>query len=458
MDRRQLFQAPLASTAAALRTGELQVAAYWDQVQARVEQLDPDLHAFVPEPGRWHRIRREVAAVEGWTRDTSDPPALYGVAVGIKDCFRVNGLPTRAGSELPSELFRGSEASVVTSLRAAGAVILGKTAMDEFAYSEPASTRNPHNLAHTPGGSSSGSAAAVAAGLCPLALGTQTSRSVIGPAAFCGIVGFKPTFARMKIDGVIPLAPTFDTVGMFTQDVTGMTLAAATLVPGWHSIGELRQPILGVPEGKFLTWTLEGGRRAFDGHLARLRDAGFEILRVPFFSDAELEEMDQRAMTLLHGEMARVHAEWFREYPDRYRPRTARAIQRGQAITEQDLMACRAHRQAFRSRVETLMGEAAVDLWVTPASAGPAPVGLDVTGWGGMTTAWSYAGMPCATVPAGSDAAGLPLGVQGVARPDRDERLLAWMSRLEAVFAAGSDGSRRRRCAGSNGELEQCDD
>jgi len=373
---------------------------------------------------------------------------LYGVAVGIKDCFRVDGLPTRAGSELPSEVFQGSEASVVSSLRAAGAVILGKTAMDEFAYSEPASTRNPHHLAHTPGGSSSGSAAAVAAGLCPLALGTQTSRSVIGPAAFCGVVGFKPTFERMKIDGVVPLAPTFDTVGMFTQDVTGMTLAATTLVPGWRATSEVRQPVLGVPEGKFLTWTLESGRRAFDEHLAQLSDAGFEIVRVPFFSDAELEEMDQRAMTLLHGEMARVHAEWFRDYPDRFRPRTARAIQRGQTITDQDLAACRDHRQAFRSRVETLMSEAAIDLWVTPASAGPAPAGLDVTGWGGMTTAWPYAGMPCATVPAGSDASGLPLGVQGVALPDQDEHLLAWMCRLEAVFTAGFEGSSRQNCSG----------
>ncbi len=445
MDRQPVFRVALVPTVAALRTGDLQVTAYLEQVRTRVEQLDADVQAFVPEPDRWQRIRREVAALEARTRDGAARPALYGVPVGVKDCFRVDGLLTRAGSRLPPELFGGSEASAVTTLRAAGAVVLGKTAMDELAYAEPAATRNPHNLDHTPGGSSSGSAAAVAAGLCPLALGTQTSRSVVGPASFCGVVGFKPSFGRVGIDGVVPLAPSFDTVGLFTQDVAGMRLAAATLVPDWRSTEEPRRPVLGVPEGKLLTWTLDVGRRAFDRHLARLAEAGFEIVRIPFLGDDEVEQMDRRAMTLLHGEMARVHAEWFRRYPDRYRPRTARAIQRGQAVADRELTACRTYRQAFRTQVETLMREAAVDLWVTPASAGPAPMGLELTGWGGMTTAWSFAGMPCATVPAGRDAAGLPLGLQAVAPVGQDEQLLAWMSSLEAVFAADPDGGSRQR-------------
>ena len=439
MSHRPLFRAPLIRTAAALGSGELHLTAYLEQVRARIEQIEPDVRAFVPEADRWQRLRREVAALEARTSDGADRPPLYGIAVGVKDCFRVDGLPTRAGSALPPALFDGPEASVVTAVRAAGAVILGKTAMDEFAYSEPAATRNPHNLDHTPGGSSSGSAAAVAAGLCPLALGTQTSRSVIGPAAFCGVVGFKPSFGRIAIDGVIPLAPSFDTVGMFTQDVAGTLLAASILIPDWRSIDEPRRPVLGVPEGTFLTWTLDVGHQAFEQQLARLAEAGLEIRRIPFFADDELEEMDRRAMTLLHGEMARVHAEWFRQYPDRYRPRTARAIQRGQAIDERELAACRAYRQPFRAQVEALMRDAAVDLWVTPASAGPAPAGLDVTGWGGMTTAWSYAGLPCATVPAGRDAAGLPLGLQGVAPSGQDEELLAWMRQLEAVFAAAPE-------------------
>ena len=441
MGHQLLFSAPLAPTAAALRSGELQVAAHLEQVRARMEELDPDVQAFLPEPGRCQRIRREVDALVARSPDRDARPALFGIPVGVKDCYRVDGLPTRAGSELPADLFAGPEASAVTALRAAGAVILGKTEMDEFAYNEPAATRNPHNLDHTPGGSSSGSAAAVAAGFCPLALGTQTSRSVIGSAAFCGVVGFKPSFGRIAIDGVIPLAPSFDTVGMFTQDVAGMRLAAAALIPDWRAIDAPRRPVLGVPDGRLLTWTLDVGRRAFEEHLARLAAAGYEIRRISFFDD-EVDELDRRAMTLLHGEMARVHADWFRLYPERYRPRTARAIQRGQAVTDQELAACRAYRQPFRIQVETLMRNAGIDLWITPASAGPAPVGLNVTGWGGMTTTWSYTGMPCATVPAGRDTAGLPLGLQAVASLDQDEQLLYWLRDLAVVFAPGPEGYR----------------
>ena len=149
--------------------------------------------------------------------------------VGVKDIFHAAGFETRAGSQLPPELLTGPEADAVGRLRAAGCLILGKTVTTEFAYYEPEPTRNPHNLAHTPGGSSSGSAAAVAAGLAPLALGTQTIGSVIRPAAFCGIVGFKPSYGRISPEGLIFFSPSLDHVGLFTQDVAGMSLAAAVL-------------------------------------------------------------------------------------------------------------------------------------------------------------------------------------------------------------------------------------
>jgi Asp-tRNA(Asn)/Glu-tRNA(Gln) amidotransferase A subunit family amidase len=435
-DSPQLARAPLVATIDALRTGEGSIAAYLDQTLARVARLDPRIHALVPEPSRQRRLLHEGTELQARGGHDAYRPALYGIVVGVKDCIRVDGLPTQAGSTLPPELFAGSQAAVVTALREAGALILGKTAMDEFAYAEPAATRNPHNLQHTPGGSSSGSAAAVAAGLCPLAIGTQTSRSVIGPAAFCGVVGYKPTYCRISTDGVISLAPSFDTIGMFTRDVAGMKLAASALVPNWRPSDERRRPVLGVPEGKLLTWTLESGRAAFAIHLRALSTAGYEIRRVPFFSDEAVEEVDHLALTLLHGEMARVHAAWFRQFSERYRPRTARAILRGQAVSDDELEACRAHRQRFLAQVETLMKIVGVDLWVTPASAGPAPLGLQLTGWGGMTTAWSYAGMPCATVPAGRDRNGLPFGLQCVAAPLHDESLLDWMEDIERVFTA----------------------
>jgi Asp-tRNA(Asn)/Glu-tRNA(Gln) amidotransferase A subunit family amidase len=424
--------APLVSTASRLRDGSLALTEYVEQVERRVRSVDPHIRALLPEPDRLGRMLREAAHLLERFPDPASRPPLYGVAVGVKDLFSVDGFPTRAGSELPAELFAGPEAPVVTALRASGAIILGKTAMDELAYSEPSPARNPHNLEHTPGGSSSGSAAAVAAGLCPLALGTQTSRSVIGPAAFCGVVGFKSTYGRIPIDGVVPLSPAFDTVGLLTQDVAGMALAAAALVPRWQAIASQRRPILGVPDGRFLTWTLEEGRAAFETHVARLAQAGYEVRRVAFFSDDEMDEMDRLAMTLLPGEMARVHATWFDEHSERYRPGTARGVLRGRSVTDRELDDIRAHQRWFQGQVATLTDEAGIDLWITPASAGPAPLGFDVTGWGGMTTAWSYAGLPCITVPAGRAKSGLPLGVQAIARRGQDEALLAAACGLES--------------------------
>src|SRR5215212_8063480 len=420
-----------------LRSGNAPLADYVEQVERRVRSIDPHIRALLPESDRRERLLRDAARLQERYPGSADRPPLFGVAVAVKDLFRVDGFPTRAGSTLPESLFAGPEASVVSTLRACGALILGKTAMDEFAYGAPPATRNPHNLAHTPGGSSGGSAAAVAAGFCPLALGTQTSRSVIGPAAFCGVVGFKPSFGRIPVDGIVPLSQSFDTVGLLTQDVASVTLAAGALVPAWTPAVSTQRPILGIPEGRLLTWTVEEGRAAFDVQVARLVRAGFEVRPVPFFADAELDQMDHRSMTLLHGEMARVHARWFDDYRTLYRPRTARAVLRGRGIAEDELIEARAYQPRFRAQVSALMDRHGIDLWITPASAGPAPVGLEVTGWGGMTTAWSYAGLPCVTVPAGRTATGLPLGLQCIARWGQDEELLAAVRWIEPVFSAG---------------------
>src|SRR5439155_19212153 len=166
-----------------------------------------------------------------------------------KDIMRVDGLPTTGGSRLPPEALAGPESACVTGLRQAGALILGKTVSTEFAYFGPGPTRNPHNPAHTPGGSSSGSAAGVAAGLCPLALGTQTVGSIIRPAAFCGVVGFKPSHNRISTAGVIPLSVSVDHIGIFAANVAGIALTASVLAQDWRAERSARQPVLGVPEG-----------------------------------------------------------------------------------------------------------------------------------------------------------------------------------------------------------------
>ena len=190
--------------------------------------------------GRFDRLRREASDLLRRYPDPMARPPLFGALVGVKDIFHVDGFVTRAGSELPPELFAGPEASCVTALRAAGALILGKTVTTQFAYFAPGPTRHPLSTTlgetRTPGGSSSGSAAAVAAGFAPLALGTQTIGSIIRPAAFCGVVGFKPSFGRVATDGVIPLSPSADTVGWLAATLEVAVRSASFGRGGWRAV------------------------------------------------------------------------------------------------------------------------------------------------------------------------------------------------------------------------------
>lgn len=223
----------LVGAAAAPAPGVAALERQVERLCTRIDRIDPVIRAFVPEPGRYERLAVEahtLAARGGAGR-------LYGVPVGVKDVIHVAGLPTHAGSALPPGVLGGPEATLVTRVREAGALIAGKTVTAEFAVAAPGPTRNPRSLAHTPGGSSSGSAAAVAAGLVPLALGTQTIASVIRPAAYCGVVGFRPTYGRIPVDGVIAYAPSLDTPGFFTADVASARLAADVLVDGWRPTG-----------------------------------------------------------------------------------------------------------------------------------------------------------------------------------------------------------------------------
>ncbi|MBZ0303302.1 MAG: amidase, partial [Anaerolineae bacterium] len=268
--------APLAVTAADLRSSKLDLLAFIERLLDRIDVVDAQTQALVPEPDRRARVLREAEALQTRYPDPQTRPPLYGVPVGVKDIFRVEGLPTRAGSTLPPELFDAPEAACVTRLRQQGALVVGKTVTTEFAYFEPGPTRNPHDLTRTPGGSSSGSAAGVAAGLCLLAIGTQTVGSVIRPAAFCGVVGYKPSYGRIDPTGVIFFSPALDHVGLFTQDVAGMQLAASVVCQDCRSVKadkDSRLPVLGVPDGPYLDQALPEALAAFEQPVAQLQAA-----------------------------------------------------------------------------------------------------------------------------------------------------------------------------------------
>lgn len=426
-------RASLEADSAALREGRVGLAAHIAETLRLVDANEPLVHALVPEPNRHERLAREAAALEAGYPDAATRPPLFGIPVGIKDLLRADGFPTRAGSFLPHELFEGPEASIVSRVKALGGLILGKTETDEFAYSEPPVTRNPRNLGHTPGGSSGGSAAAVALGLTPLALGTQTLRSIIGPASFCGVAGYKPSWGTIADDGLIQMSPSIDTIGLLAQDA-GSAILAAELLTGIVPSAPSRQPVLGMIEGIMRGALEEVAEAAYVEQVARLEAAGYEVRRVQLFEDDWLRGVTMRSMAVLHYEMAQIHRDWFSRYPDLYRSRTAQAIRGGQGIDRADYEAARAFIPEYRNRLADLMDRAGIDLWVLPGTKGPAPEGYHVTGSVDMTGTWSYGGLASLVIPAGKAPSGLPLGLQFIPRFADDARLLGWARELGAVF------------------------
>lgn len=419
-----LSSSPLVATVNALRGGELDLHQQIDAICDRIDSVDGAVQSLLPEADRRVRLHAEAGALLARFTDPAARPPLFGAMVGVKDIFHVEGFVTRAGTAVPPETFAGREATVVTLLREAGALILGKTVTTEFAYFEPGPTRNPHNPAHTPGGSSSGSAAAVAAGLCQLAIGTQTIGSVIRPAAFCGIVGYKPTFDRIPTPGMVYFSRTIDHTGLFTQDLAGMYLAASILCSDWQPAHIERPPVLGIPAGPYLAQTEPAAMTHFEQQVVHLETAGYTVRRIPMFADIQ-------ALNSLHRRM--VFAEFAREQTDRYaehahlfRPRTVEIIELGKTVGDAELDELRGNCAHLRADVHAKMDAAAIDLWICPPAPGPAPAGIHATGNPNLNLPWTHTGQPALTLPAGAAANGLPLGVQIVARAGADEQLFAW--------------------------------
>jgi Asp-tRNA(Asn)/Glu-tRNA(Gln) amidotransferase A subunit family amidase len=299
----------------------------------------------------------------------------------------------------------------------------------EFAYFEPGPTRNPHDPEHTPGGSSSGSAAAVAAGYCELALGTQTVGSVIRPAAFCGVVGFKPSYGRVPTGGLLLCSPSVDTIGLFARHVATVRRGAAVVVAGWDArameaaLGGDTKPVLGVPDGPYLRQASPEGMPVFDEQVARLQAGGYRVERVEAMAD--IEAVNERHRALQAGEMAIEHGAWMDEHLNLYRQRTREILLRGREVPEGRLREARDGRAALRSRLHDAMDSAGIDLWISPSATGPAPRGIDSTGDPIMNLPWTHAGMPALSLPAGW-VGRLPVGLQVVGRFGGDEEVIGW--------------------------------
>ena len=382
----------------------------------RIAQRDREVLA-------WAFIDPERALAEARARDRETPrSALHGVPVGIKDVIDTADMPT----EYNSPIYRGHQpkwdAACVALLRRAGCVILGKTATTEFANNHPAPTRNPHNLAHTPGGSSSGSAAAVADGMVPLALGTQTGGSVIRPGAYCGVAACKPSFGSINRAGLKFVSESLDTIGVFARkvDELGPLLHVLTGRPLSETpsakprVGLCRTPRWSEADGETQA-NLEGAAQALAKAGAQVRD--FDL---PKGSAALFD----RHSAVMGYESARALAWEYTQYPEQISTNLRPRLEAGWRVTRQDYDEVRGIARSCRRQLAEQLRE--FDFLLTPSAASAAPASLASTGSPVFNRAWTLFGVPCVTLPFGAAANGLPLGVQLVGAFDQDMALLEW--------------------------------
>jgi amidase len=418
----------LKTTVEALTEGTLGARAYCESCLERIRENEASIRAWVSlDEGR----ARAIAA----TRDVRDARgALHGVPVGVKDIFDTDDLPTEMGSPAFVGNRPAKNAQLVERILAAGGYALGKTATAEFAYVHPAETRNPWNLNHTPGGSSSGSAAAVAARHVSVAVGTQTNGSVIRPAAFCGVVGFKPSIDTLPLQGVLPFAETLDTVGVFARSVADAAYFTACVAEPGAFADEVeplpRPPAIAVLARFPWIWAERDAAAQMQATLARLRSAGTEIKELDL--PEEFEDAKQVHRTVMLYEGAREHAP--RQALHRRVMSTAlnAAIDQGLAISHEEYRAALARRAALAEMALDLFADC--DAIASLPAPGVAPARIDITGDPSFCTLWTLVGFPAVTLPTGLSEAGLPYGMQ-LAAPARDDvRLLRVARWCEAAI------------------------
>jgi aspartyl-tRNA(Asn)/glutamyl-tRNA(Gln) amidotransferase subunit A len=417
--------------AAQIREGKISPVELVEACLERIRALDGRLQAWahVDEAGARaaaHALEAEVAS--GRLRGP-----LHGVPVGIKDIIHVAGMPTTAGAKPWAHRRPATDAPAVSRLRAAGAIILGKTHTTEFAYRDPAPTRNPWNLDHTPGGSSAGSGAAVAARMVPLALGTQTVGSILRPAAYSGVVGFKATHGLTPAEDVIPLAWSLDHVGVLTRSVEDAALALGILARR-----ELTAAPRGAPTIAVAPELLERAEPETAAHLRATAEAfaraGAHIVDValpPSF--ARLHDV---GLIVLQVEAAAYHAADFAKHADEFGPGIRSAVEAGLRRPAVEYVQANRARLEFRDAVMPLLE--GHDALLSPTAPGPAPAGLGSTGDAWFCAPWSSAGVPALTLPSGVAPSGLPFAVQLVGAAGRETPLLGVAAWCEAIMRFSS--------------------
>lgn len=427
-----LHSLSLTNAASRIREGSLRSV---DLVQAsldRIASIEPDLDA-------WALVDFEGALLAAERCDTqapSDTRPLHGVPIGVKDIVQTAGLPTEAGSDFLRGHVPEEDAHAVTRLRDAGAIILGKTATTEFACFDPADTSNPWNREHTPGGSSSGTAAAVAARMVPSAIGSQTGGSISRPAAYCGVVGFKPTYGRISLRGVYQVSYSLDHLGPLTRSVDDAALLARVLTG--HDPGDpfsvcredaftrddpssCDAPRLGMAQAFFFDAADADVVGATNELTTALIESGAELSTVAF--PKSFRDVHKMHRLVMYAEAAAYHADRFGRKPDTFRPGLRSLVEEGLLLPAAAYVEARRHKVVFTQEMRAAFRK--IDVLVTPATPSPAPRGLHSTGDPAFNVPWSYCGYPSVVLPIGLSSEGLPIGIQLVGQPYDEARLLA---------------------------------
>ena len=456
----------LSAAAADIRAGRITSVELVTDCLARTEQVDADVQAWA-FLDRDHALR-QAEALDAHRREGKALGALHGVPIGIKDIFDTGDMPTELGSPLWAGRTPRRDAAAVARLRSAGAVIMGKTVTTEYAYFHPGKTRNPHDRDRTPGGSSSGSAAAVAAAMVPGAIGSQTNGSVIRPAAFCGVVGFKPTHGLISRTGALMLSRTLDHVGMFARSVEDVALLAETMVgfdaedpdtrplarPPFAAVAASEPPL--PPRFAFVrspAWQHAEAvtQEAFAELVEALGEQAGEVELGAGFDNAI-----ERHRRIMEVEMAHnLHRDYERGR-DQLSGQLCQLIERGREYKATDYTRAVAGIEPLNEALAAVFDE--FDAILTPAAPGEAPRGLDSTGNPVFCTTWTYLGVPAVTLPLLQSESGLPIGVQLVGRRGNDARLLRtarWLVKTvgrgtrrgggKSTATAKAEGPRRRK-------------
>lgn len=441
----------LAEAAEHIRDGRIKSAELVADCLARVDQVDADVQAWA-HLDREHLMRQAAAADLHRMKGNPLGP-LHGVPIGIKDIFDTSDLPTEFGSPVWAGRTPRLDSFVVSRLRADGALIMGKTVTTEYAYFHPGNTRNPHDKNRTPGGSSSGSAAAVAAFMVPGAVGSQTNGSVIRPAAFCGVVGFKPTHGLVPRSGALLMSRSLDQVGVFTRSVEDAALLAESIVgfdeedpdtrpvarPPFAAIAASEPPL--PPRFAFVrspVWDRAEPvtREAFAALVEALGDAVTEV---------ELSGSFERAVdfhrVVMEVEMAHNLHRDYEKFGDQLSDKLRQLIERGRTHSGVAYLAAAAGAAPLNASVDEIFNE--YDAILTPAAPGEAPMGLESTGNPIFCTIWTYLGTPSISLPLLQSEAGLPLGVQLVGRRGSDARLLRTARWLVNTLSGGKRRGRK---------------